>query len=338
MSIASKKPPLTVINGPSSSERAREIIRLEAAALESVAQLLGQEFDECVKLILSSPSDTRIIVSGMGKAGYVGMKFSATLASLGLPSFFLHPADAVHGDLGRCTKHDIAIILSNSGETPEIVRLLPILKRIGVRVISITAIKNSTLGSHSDLTLQLGKLSEADPLGLAPTTTTTAMLALSDALAITLSVERGATPQEFALYHPGGSLGRSLMLVSHIMRVGDQNCIVHLKNSTSEVIHAISSTRRRPGAAAIVDDSGELVGVFTDGNLRLCLESGSGFLSEPIERVMSKKPKTVRADQLAEEAARVMQEHEIDQVIVIDEDRKPIGLVDVQDLLAHGIK
>lgn len=336
MSSASKSKTVPFTKGPQSSilEYGKEIIRKEGLELVKLSESLGAEFEAAVKLILGAPAGSRIIVSGMGKAGYIGMKLSATLSSLGLPSFFLHPGDAVHGDLGRCSANDICIILSNSGETPEIIRLLPVLKRLGVQIISVTASTSSSLGKHSEVVLEIGELSEADPFDLAPTTTTTAMLAVGDALAITLAVERGFSPEDFARYHPGGSLGRALMLTSQIMRTGDAHCVIKKGSKVSDVLHAISSTKGRPGAAAIVDDSGTLVGIFTDGNLRRCLEQGSSFLEEPIDEVMSLSPKTVSPDKLVQETARILEELKVDQLIVVDDQNRPVGLVDVQDILA----
>jgi arabinose-5-phosphate isomerase len=265
------------------------------------------------------------------------MKISGTLASIGFPSFYLHPADAIHGDLGRFTKNDVALLLSNSGETSEVVRLLPPLKQIGSSIISITCSKHSTLAGHSDIVLEMGRFSEAGPLGLAPTTSTTVMMALGDALAMTLVERRGFTKEEFAIYHPGGDLGRSLMLVSEIMRTNESLCIVPEQLETTRALQQMTATKGRPGAAAIVDGAGKLVGVFTDGDLRRYLERGTDFLNQSIGAICSRAPITIHPEQLAQESARIIQERKIDQILVVNTANVPVGLIDIQDLLAHGM-
>lgn len=315
----------------------RSIIKEEIAALNQVADLLDESFARAVTTILSLPAGSRIVVSGMGKAGFVAQKISATLSSIGFPSFYLHPAEAVHGDLGRFTSNDLALLLSNSGETSELVRLLPTLKERGSHIISITSSRGSTLGKHSDIVIETGRFPEAGPLGLAPTTSTTVMMALGDALAMTLVNRRGFTKEEFAAFHPGGDLGRSLMLVSDIMRTGDSCCVVHESVETKKALHLITETKGRPGAASIVNDAGMIVGVFTDGNLRRCLERDTEFLRKPIGELCSRTPITITPDKLAQEAARIIQERKIDQLMVVDERNVPVGLIDIQDLLAHGM-
>ena len=331
---ASKK---SIASGASELDYGRSIIREEIAALEHVIELLDESFCAAVNAIIEQPAGARIVVSGMGKAGFVAMKISATLSSIGFPSFFLHPADAVHGDLGRFGKNDIALLLSNSGETAELLRLLPTLKQFGSSIIAITSSKESTLAHHSDIVVETGRFREAGPLGLAPTTSTTVMMALGDALAMTLVKKRGFTREEFAAFHPGGDLGRALMLVSEIMRTGEAHCLVHQSTETRKALHAITETRGRPGAAAVINDSGVLVGVFTDGNLRRCLEHDTAFLDKPIGEVCSRSPITIKPDQLAQEASRIIQERKIDQLLVVDGDDKPVGLIDIQDLLACGM-
>ena len=320
------------------SSYASKIIQDEADALANASSLIDENFQRAIELILEAGPNSRIVITGMGKASFIGMKISATLASIGFPSFFIHPADAVHGDLGRFTKNDIALVLSKSGETPEIVRLLPLIKRIGSPIISITTSSTSTLGSHSDVVVRLGEIAEAGELGLAPTTSTTVMLAIGDAIAMCLLKAKGFTREEFAQFHPGGELGRALMLVSEIMRKGDAHCIVQETALVKEVVHQITITKGRPGAAAVVNSRGTLVGLFTDGNLRRCIELGTNFLNRPISEVMTTAPKTLQSNHLAQEVARIMREFQIDQIIVVDSEQRPIGLVDIQDLLAHGIK
>lgn len=309
----------------------------EASAIKALASLIDDEFEHAVRLVLGLSQHGHVITSGIGKAGFIAMKISATLASIGIPSFFLHPAEAVHGDIGRFTKGDIALVLSNSGETPEILAMLPGIKRIGCSLISITSDKNSSLSRHSDVVLSIGQCAEAGPLGLAPTTSTSVMLALGDALSMTILKERGLTREEYAFYHPGGSLGRSLLTVKDIMRVGDELCIVDDTLLCREVLHRITLTKGRPGAAIIVSKAGVLKGVFTDGDLRRCLDKEPSFLDKPVSQFMGTSPKTIQIAHLASEASKIMSEHKIDQLIVVDGQNHPIGLIDVQDLLAAGL-
>ena len=315
-------------------EYGREVVGLERDALERLAQILDEKFENAVRLIRGMSPQGRVIVSGMGKAGVVGMKISATLASTGTPSFFLHPAEAVHGDLGRYNKHDVALLLSNSGKTEEVLRILPHLKRIGCPIVSITSDLESPLAKHSDVALPTGKVVEAGPLGLAPTTSTTVMIALGDALAMSVLSLREFSKEDYAYYHPGGELGRALMLVDEVMRRGEENCLVPETTICREALHQITKTKGRPGAASIVNTAGILVGVFTDGDLRRLLEEKSNFLDRPISEVMGKNPKTISAGKLAQEALKIMSEYKIDQLIVVDAGKKPIGLIDIQDLVA----
>ncbi len=317
----------------SSVEIGQEILRDEAEALLGLSQSLNSSFTSAVQAILALPKGGRVVVSGMGKAGIVGMKISATFASTGTPSFYLHPAEAIHGDLGRFVSGDLALLLSNSGENSEVLKILPSIKRSGCPIISITASESSNLAKHSDIVITLGKLAEAGPLGLAPTTSTTAMLALGDALAMGVLGSRDFTKEDFALYHPGGELGRQLMVVSEIMRKGEQLAVVKFSATAKEAIHAIATTPGRPGAATVVDGTGELVGMFTDGDIRRCIDQGDQFLKLPVENVMTKNPITIQPDILVQEALHVMSSKKIDQVIVIDSKNSPIGMVDIQDLV-----
>lgn len=316
---------------------AQGILRQQIDALARVADCLDPRFANAVERLLALETNARIVVSGMGKAGYVGMKLSSTLASIGFPSFFLHPADALHGDLGRLQRNDVVLILSHSGETDEIVRLLPRIKRFGATIISITSSSTSSLGRHSDIVIETGKIPEAGPLGLAPTTSTTVMLALGDALAMTLLEKKGISREEYAAFHPGGDLGRSLMLVREIMRTGPSVCVVTEDTPNSKALHSITATEGRPGCAAVVNSGGEMVGVFTDGDLRRCLEREPNFLSTTIGSVCSRAPITIGTEQLAQEACRIIQERKVNQLFVLDSTRKPVGLVHIQDLLAHGM-
>jgi arabinose-5-phosphate isomerase len=272
----------------------------------------------------------------MGKAGIIGQKISATLSSTGTPSLWMHCAEAIHGDLGRVTKDDVVLILSNSGETEEIKRLLPFLKRIGAKIISFVGNRKSTLARYSEVVLDVSVKKEACPLGLAPTASTTAMLAMGDALAVCLLEKKGFKKEDFAFYHPGGVLGKRLFLkVEEIMRTGEANPVVDENKRIKDVLFAI--TKARAGAASIVNKKRILVGIFTDGDLRRHLEKDPNLAMRKIKDVMTKTPITVKKDQLAVEALRILREKKIDEVVVVDEKNQPIGMLDVQDLLKAGL-
>ena len=312
----------------------RLILQEESEAVARCSAELDSSFEHAVRLILSLSHHGHLVTSGIGKGGIISQKISATFASIGIPSFFLHPAEAIHGDIGRFTKLDIALIVSNSGETEEILRMIPAIKRIGCPIISITAGAQSTVARHSDITLTYPLPKESGPLSLAPTTSTTIMLALGDALAMTVLREKGLTKEEFAFFHPGGSLGRSLLTVSDVMRVGEEVCIVNQNQSVRDVLHSISITKGRPGAALLINDAGELVGIFTDGDLRRCLEGGTTFLEQAVSGVMGKDPKVIHADRLASEAEKLLLQYRIDQIAVVEKNGKPVGLIDIQDVAA----
>lgn len=317
---------------------AKNVITSEADALIKLAETLDQSFIDSLNTIAKMNKVGRVVFSGMGKAGFIAMKISGTLASIGVPSYFLHPAEAVHGDLGRYTSEDVAVLLSNSGETEEITELIPFLRRVGCPIIAITSNPDSTLARGADHTLKLINTEEAGPLGLAPTTSTTMMLAIGDALAMALLKNRGLTEKDFAGLHPAGSLGRSLLTVSDIMRKGDAVCIAREEISCREVLHLITNTRGRPGAAAIVNNSGVLVGIFTDGDLRRCLDKSPSFLEEPVAKHMGRTPKTVTPETLVKEATAVMNHSKIDQIIVVNNENIPIGLIDIQDAVSVKLK
>lgn len=313
---------------------AREILLQEASTLTSLADRIDQSFNLAVRMLLELSPGGRVVVSGMGKAGFVGMKLSATLASLGVQSFFLHPAEALHGDLGRYTEHDIALILSKSGETSDITRLLPSLKSVSCLIMSITSAPLSSLGRNSDLVLDLGAIQEAGKLGLAPTSSTTAMMALGDALALAVADAKGVSRERFGELHPAGNLGRRLKRVDEVMRTGDMLCLVEASMIASQVLNRITSTRGRPGAAIVIDESGKLGGIFTDGDLRRCLAAGIEFLNRPISEVMGRNPKTIGAEALVDDAISLMAQHQIDQIVVIGRNGEPLGMLDIQDGLA----
>lgn len=316
--------------------RAAEVVRIEADTLARLAERLDERFSQAVDLVLGCQG--QVVVTGMGKAGLVGQKVSATLASTGTPSFFLHPAEALHGDLGRIRPQDLLLALSNSGETGEVNVLVPLARRIGARVVAVTGYPDSTLGRHADCVVEIGPVEEACPLKLAPTASTSAMLALGDALAMVVLSERGFDSEDYARFHPAGSLGRRLMTVGEVMRKGEELPLVLLGTSVADVLIQTSSTPGRPGAALIVDGDGRLRGIFTDGDLRRLLEGGDyEKLHETIDGYMGHDPKTLLADQLAAAAHRLLRENRIDQAPVIDERGRPVGLVDVQDLLDIGM-
>ena len=316
-----------------SIRRAREVLRIEADAIRRLIPRIGRAFETAVSLLVNCKG--RVMVSGMGKAGLIGQKLSATLASTGTPSHWLHPAEAIHGDLGRITKDDVLIALSKSGETEELNRLLPVIKRIGSRLIALTGNPHSTLAKHSDVVLDVTVKQEACTLNLAPTSSTTAMLAMGDALAVVVAEKRGFRERDFALLHPGGQLGRRLLLrVSEVMRTREANPVVRETARVKEVLVAI--TRARAGCASITDGKGRLVGIFTDGDLRRHIDATPNLAQQRVRDVMTRKPKTIHADRLAAEALRILREHKIDELVVVDGHRTPVGLLDVQDLLKAG--
>lgn len=313
---------------------AHEVIETEA---RSVLGLLGQLGDGFLKAIAMLDACTgRVVLCGMGKSGFIAQKISATLASTGCPSLYLHPAEALHGDLGRLAGDDLIICLSNSGETEEMVRLIRPLKRLGIPFIAMTGKRDSTLALAADCVLSIGDVVEASPIGLVPTASTTTMMVLGDALAMTLFARRGYGRAEFARFHPAGSLGRKMTLVSETMRQGKANPVVRDNMTLVEVLSVMTQTPGRPGAASIVDKKGALVGVFTDGDLRRLLENDSFDGNANIRAVMTRDPVTVRDDALIEDAERLLREHHIDNMPVVDKRGRPVGLIDVQDLLVHN--
>ncbi len=317
-------------------DRAIEVIRLEAAAIARLEELIDASFSRAVERILACRG--QLVVSGIGKAGLVGQKLSATFASTGTPSFFLHPAEALHGDIGRVRHEDLVLALSNSGETAELNSILPVARKIGASVIAITGRGASTLGRLADVVLDIGLVEEACPLKLAPTASTSAMLALGDALAMVVLDERGFDREQYALFHPAGALGRRLMRVEQVMRKEAELPLARLGTSVRDVAIQISRTPGRPGAALIVDANGRLAGIFTDGDLRRWFERDEPDVNRAaVDDFMGRRPKTLTPDQLVEDAHRLLREHRIDQAPVVDASGRPIGLVDVQDLLDLGL-
>lgn len=312
--------------------QAAEVFRNEAAAIAALESRLDERFVAAVESIVAS--EGFVVATGVGKAGIVAQKISATLASTGTPSLFLHPTEALHGDLGRIRARDVLLALSNSGESAEVVALLPSARAIGARIVAITGAPGSTLARHADSVLDIGRVQEACPLNLAPTASTTAMLAMGDALAMVVLQRRSFSREDYARFHPGGSLGRRLMKVGDMMRRGDQLPLVRAGATLKEVVLVMNRTPGRPGAALVVDAEGRLAGIFTHGDLARMFERGIAFDgAQSVDAHMGTKPKTTRPGALVEDAQHLLHEHKIDQLAVVDDAHRPVGLVDVQDLL-----
>lgn len=315
-------------------EFARQVLEIEATTVRSLLPLLDERFERAVGLILECRG--AVLTSGIGKAGHVARKLSASFSSTGTPSHFLNPAEALHGDLGAVRQGDLVLILSHSGESDEILRMLSVLKKLGHPIVAITSTESSALGKFSDVVLRLGKIEEACPLGLAPSASTTAMTALGDALFLSVMKARRFTADDFALYHPGGQLGRKLIRVSEAMtfRFGDNLPVASDRLTVGQVLHEVSSIKRRSGAVILVDEMGIVSGIFSDGDLRRAITDDDGSaLRQPIREVMTRKPKCVAGDQLASEAMALMRKYRIDELPVVDHQGKPIGLIDIQDLV-----
>lgn len=311
---------------------AQDMIRKEAAALEDVARRLDERFCDAVDLILSCSG--RVVVTGVGKAGLIGQKIVATLSSTGTRSQFLHPVEAVHGDLGCLAEGDIVLALSNSGETEEVCRLGPILRQLNVPIIALTSTDHSTLSADADVVVPFGKHQEVDTNGLAPTTTTTAMLAVGDALALVVSRLRSFTPAQFAVFHPGGSLGNKLRLVRDIMRPLEQMRVAPETASVREVFTTLALPGRRSGAVALIDEHGQLTGLFTDSDLARLLERRSDCqFDAAISEVMTRRPLTVCPDARLADVVGLLADRKVSEIPVVDDDGCPVGLVDITDVI-----
>jgi len=313
----------------------RDIIDREGQTLLALADRLDVQFCDAVDLLSSCAGNT--LVTGIGKAGLIGRKITATLSSTGTRAHFVHPTEALHGDLGCVGPTDVWLMLSNSGETEEVCRLLPLIAARGQAIIAITASNASTLGAAADITIPLGRLVEAGAHGLAPTTSTTAMLAIGDALALVVSQTREFTPQQFAAFHPGGSLGRRLASVKDIMRSGDQVRIARDSCTIREVFVTLSRPGRRSGAVMLVDEEGRLSGLFTDSDLARLLERRRDEqFDRPISEVMTVRPLTVSPDAILEEVLQLLGARHVSELPVIDSSGCPVGLVDITDLIGIG--
>ncbi len=314
-------------------ERGRDILNLEINALRQLAGNLDDSFARAVQILLQCQGT--VVVSGMGKAGIVGQKLSASFSSTGTPSHFMHPAEAVHGDLGCVRSNDVSLILSYSGETEEVTRILPFLKSCTTAIIAITARTTSTLGRAASVTIPLGEHKEGGEHALAPSTTTTAMLAVGDALTLVVSEQRGFTRDQFARFHPAGNLGRQLTGVCDVMRTLDECRIANQSQSLREVLVRVSKPGRRTGAIMLTNDLGKLVGIFTDSDLARLLERSQDFqLDQSIGQVMTREFTTVEADCMLPEAMRIMSERKISELPVVDAQRVPLGIVDVTDVVS----
>jgi len=312
----------------------RAVIELEAEALTALVPRLNEDFARACRLILDSPG--RVVVTGMGKSGHIGGKIAATLASTGTPAFFVHPGEAQHGDLGMIQPQDVVIAISNSGETGEILTILPIIKRMGAKLIALTGNPKSSLAQQADAHLDAGVAKEACPLNLAPTSSTTAALALGDALAVALLKSRGFTADDFARSHPGGKLGRRLLLyVRDVMHSGARIPLVPETASLREAL--LEMTSKGLGMTGVLDAGGKLAGIYTDGDLRRTLNKEVDVYNAKISDVMTRNPKTCRPDQLAAEIVQLMEKHNINGLMVVDTDQRVLGALNMGDLLRAGV-
>lgn len=315
---------------------ARKVIEIEAAAVAALAARLDERFALAVEMLLACQG--RVVVTGMGKSGLICQKMASTMASTGTPAIFLHPAEGVHGDLGMLMKGDVVIAVSNSGETEEITRILPTIKRMGLPLIAMAGNPDSTLGRAGDVFLDISTKEEACPLQLAPTASTTVTLVIGDALAVALLLQRGFREEDFALYHPGGVLGKRLLLrVEDLMHVGKAMPAVAAGTLLKDALYEISS--KKLGITGIVDERGDLIGVFSDGDLRRWIEQGIEVLNRPVCELMSRNPKRILRTNLAAKALQRMEEYKITSLFVFEreDDDKPVGIIHLHDLLKAGV-
>ena len=308
---------------------ARDVLEIEAKAILELLGRLDESFGEAVRLVLERRG--RVVVSGIGKSGHVARKLASTLASTGTPAYFVHPAEASHGDLGMVTRDDVFIALSNSGESAELLAIIPVLKRQGAKLIALTGNANSSLAQEADVHLYAGAEKEACPLNLAPTASTTAALALGDALAVALMHAKGFTRDEFALSHPGGSLGRKLLThVRDVMRTGEE--APRITRDATLMDAMLEMSRGRMGMTAVLDEGERVIGIFTDGDLRRTLEKGADLRATRIDQVVGAEPRTIRAERLAAEAVEIMERYKVNQLLVVDENKRLLGALNMHDL------
>lgn len=313
---------------------ARRAIEIERDSVAALLDRIDEQFCKACDLLLACQG--RVVVTGIGKSGHIANKLAATLASTGTPSFFVHPAEASHGDMGMITRNDVVIALSNSGNTPEITTLLPLLKRLAIPMISMCGSANSVLAKHADVNLDVSVKEEACPHDLAPTSSTTAALVMGDALALALLEKRGFTAEDFAYSHPGGSLGRRLLLrVSDVMRDSNRLPVVGPDTSLSKAI--LEVTEKGLGMTTVLDEAGRLLGIFTDGDLRRALDNGLDIKNTPVQQLMTPGGKTIASSELAAAALSVMEDHKISVLVVLDAQQRAIGTVQMYDLLEAGL-
>ncbi|HEX7549579.1 MAG TPA: KpsF/GutQ family sugar-phosphate isomerase [Candidatus Methylomirabilis sp.] len=317
------------------ADRAARILTVEAEGILGLREKLDANFVRAVEILRATRG--KVVVTGIGKSGLIGRKIAATLASTGTPAFFLHPAEGIHGDLGMVHRSDAAIVLSNSGETEEVLRLLPVFKRMGLPLIALTGGIASTLARHADAVLDVGVRQEACPLGLAPTASTTAALAMGDALAVVLFEEKGFSEEEFALLHPGGALGRKLLTVADLMHTGEEIPLVDQGTLLKDALFAISA--KRLGVTGVVDGESRLAGIITDGDVRRAMARGTDIFTATAGDVMTTGPKWIAPSELAAAALRKMEEHAITSLLVCDpaEPQRLVGIVHIHDLLKAGV-
>lgn len=312
----------------------RAVIETEAQTIHALADRIDHKFAEACQYLLSC--EGRIIVMGMGKSGHIGKKIAATFASTGSPAFFIHPGEAKHGDFGMITRNDAVLILSNSGETEEVLAILPFIKRLNLPLITLTGNPLSTLAKNATINIDVSITKEACPLGLAPTSSTTAALVMGDALAISLLEKRGFTAEDFAMSHPGGTLGRKLLLrVDEIMHTG--TAIPKVSYEALLKTALVEMTQKKLGMTTVIDQKGELAGIFTDGDVRRAFDSNADVHGTPIEQIMTKNPKVIYPNMLAAEALNIMETYKITSLIVTNEKNNPIGVVHMHDILRAGV-
>jgi arabinose-5-phosphate isomerase len=320
--------------GGTSLDVGRRVLDIEARAVQALVQRLDRGFSEAVDLLYHCKS--KVVVSGMGKSGLIGQKIAATMASTGTPSFFLHPAEGLHGDLGMLARRDVLIAISNSGETQEILLLLPFMERMGIPVVAIVGRKGSTLAKNSAVALDVSVAEEACPMGLAPTASTTATLAMGDALAVALLEKRGFKEQDFAQFHPGGTLGRRLLVkVRDLMHRGQE--LPQVQETVLASVAILEMSAKKLGMTMVVDRAGALLGVITDGDLRRFVQQGGDFSKITAGSLASRRPKLIRPDELAAKAVEMMERYAVTTLVVADNAKRIVGVVHLHDLLKHGI-
>lgn len=337
------RPPTTIAKQQSTRVRSgatatikagRRVLNIEVRALQAMTQRLDKSFSSAVDVLYRCKG--KVVVSGMGKSGLIGQKIAATMASTGTPSFFLHPAEGLHGDLGMLARGDVLVAISNSGETREILLLLPFMKRVGIPVVAIVGELNSTLAKNSAVALDVSVKEEACPLGLAPTASTTVTLAIGDALSVALLEKRGFKEQDFVKFHPGGSLGRRLLVkVRDVMHSGTK--LPQVVETASALSALLEMSAKQLGMTTVVNRAGALIGIITDGDLRRCIQQGGIFFHRTAGSLASRRPKLIRPDELAAKAVALMERHSITTLIVAENSRQVLGVVHLHDLLKHGI-